>query len=70
MFDKIDELYSKNMETPKDTISPEKYAAQILKAVKKDATYLEPSGATGLTLMTAQHLRGVFNFGISKIFKR
>lgn len=70
MFDKIDELYSKNMETPKDTISPEKYASQILKAVKKDATYLEPSGATGLTLMTAQHLRGVFNFGVSKIFKR
>ncbi len=70
MFDEIDKLYAKNMEVPKDSISPEKYAGQILNAVKKDWTYLEPSGATGVTLAAAQHFRGLFNFGVSKLFKR
>lgn len=70
MFDEIDKLYAKNMEVPKDSISPEKYAAKILNAVKKDWTYLEPSGATGATLALAQHFRGAFNFGVSKLFKR
>lgn len=70
MFDQINQLYSNNIRTPDQTISAEKYATQILKAVQKDATYLEPSGATGLTLMTAQHMRGLFNFGVSKLFKR
>ena len=70
MFDQIDVLYSKNMEVPKDSISPEKYALQILNAVKKDQKYLEPSGATAFGLMTAKHFSGLFNFGVSRVFKR
>ncbi len=70
MFDEIDKLYSKNLEVPKDSISPEKYAAKIINAVKKDWTYLEPSGSTAVGLKTALHFRGLFNFGVSKIFKR
>lgn len=70
MFDKIDELYSKNFETPKDTISPEEYALKILAAVKSDQPYLEPTGTTGFALIIAQHFRGFFNWAANKRFHR
>lgn len=70
MFDKIDELYSKNFETPKDTISPEQYALQILDAVKSDQAYLEPTGTTGFALKIAQHFRGFFSWAAGKRFHR
>jgi uncharacterized protein len=70
MFDKIDDLYSKNLETPKDSISPSDYAAKILLAVKNDSVYLEPDGATGLAFSLAQNFKGVFNWAIAKRFKR
>lgn len=70
MFDKIDDLYSKNFETPKDSISPEAYAQKILNAVKNDDLYLEPSGATGLAFNVAQNFKSVFNWAVAKRFKR
>jgi short-subunit dehydrogenase len=70
MFDEIDVLYSKNIEVPKDHISPEDYAKKILNAVKKDQSYLEPTGATGAAFTLAKHFRSVFNLGVSKAFKR
>ncbi|MFZ3230528.1 MAG: SDR family NAD(P)-dependent oxidoreductase [Pseudobdellovibrio sp.] len=70
MFDEIDVLYSKNIEVPKDYILPEEYAAKILNAVQKDWTYLEPTGATGAAFAMAKYARGVFNWGVSKGFKR
>lgn len=70
MFDKIDELYSKNFETPKDSISPEDYAAKILKAVKKDQVYLQPDGATGVAFRVAQNFKSLFNSAIAKRFRR
>jgi uncharacterized protein len=70
MFDKIDELYSKNIETPKDSISPEEYALQILNAVKSDQVYLEPTGTTGFALKIAQHYRTFFNWAAGKRFHR
>ena len=70
MFDKIEVLYGKNFKTPKDSISPEEYAAKILKAVKSDAVYLEPYGATGLAFTIAQNFKGLFNWVIAKQFTR
>lgn len=70
MFDKIDDLYSKNFETPKDSISPEVYAQQILKAVKSDQVYLEPKGATGVAFRVAKNFTGLFNLAIGSRFKR
>lgn len=70
MFDKIDDLYSKNFETPKDSISPEVYAQDILKAVKSDQVYLEPKGATGFAFMVAQNFKSLFNWAAAQRFKR
>jgi short-subunit dehydrogenase len=70
MFDKIDELYSKNLETPKDTISPEDYAKEILKAVKSDQVYLEPKGVTWLAFKTAQNFKSLFDWAVAKRFQR
>lgn len=70
MFDQIDKLYSKNIDVVNESISPEEYAKKILKAVKKDWTYLEPQGATGFAFQVAQHAKGLFNWGVSQKFKR
>jgi uncharacterized protein len=70
MFDKIDELYSKNFETPKDSISPEMYAQKILKAVKNDQVYLQPDGATGVAFRVAQNFKSLFNKAVSTRFRR
>lgn len=70
MFDQIDVLYSKNIETPKDTISPEEYALKILEAVKSDQVYLEPTGTTGVAFKVAQHFRSLFNWAASQRFHR
>jgi short-subunit dehydrogenase len=70
MFDKIDDLYSKNFKTPKDSISPEVYAKMIVKAVKNDSVYLEPSGLTGIGFTIAQNFKSIFNGIVSTQFKR
>ncbi|MBC7420485.1 MAG: SDR family NAD(P)-dependent oxidoreductase [Bdellovibrio sp.] len=70
MFDQIDELYSKNIDVVNDSISPQEYAQKILNAVKKDWTYLEPKGATGIAFQMAQHFKGIFNWGVGQKFKR
>lgn len=70
MFDKIDQLYSKNFETPKDSMSPDEYAVEILDAVKNDVVYLEPEGATGVAFRVARNFTSVFNWAIAKRFKR
>ncbi len=70
MFDQIDELYSKNIDVVNDSIPPAEYAAKILNAVKKDWTYLEPKGATGIAFQVAQHFKGLFNWGVGQKFKR
>jgi uncharacterized protein len=70
MFDKIDELYSKNIDVVSDYIAPEVYAQKIVNAVKKDLVYLEPVGATGIAFQVAQHFKGVFNWGVKQKFKR
>lgn len=70
MFDKIDELYSKNFETPKDSISTADYAKEIISAVKNDDIYLEPKGATGLAFKVAQNFKTLFDWAAAKKFKR
>jgi len=69
MFDQIDDLYSKNMKVPQDSISPESYAKKIVQAVENRQNYLEPTGATGIAFFTATHFKSVFNWGLSKAFK-
>lgn len=70
MFDKIEDLYSKNFETPKDSISPEAYALKIIKAVKSDQVYLQPDGATGFAFQFSQYAKGIFNYAVAKRFNR
>lgn len=70
MFDKIEDLYSKNLETPKDSMSPEAYAFRIMQAVSNDNTYLEPQGATGFAFFVATHFKKFFARIISGRFSR
>jgi short-subunit dehydrogenase len=69
MFDEIDKLYSKNIEVPKDSISPDDYALKIIAAIESDQKYLEPSGTTGIAFRTATHVKSLFNWGVGKAFK-
>lgn len=70
MFDQIDEKYSKNLETPKDSISPQKYAKQIINAIENNQTTLEPKGLTAIGLSTAKHFSGIFNWAVQTKFNR
>lgn len=70
MFDKIDDLYSKNLEQKLDSISPEEYAVKILNAVKDDKVYLKPDGLTGVGFRMAKNFTSLFNYAISKRFHR
>ena len=69
MFDEIDKLYSKNIEVPKDSISPDEYALKIISAIESDQNYLQPTGTTGLAFRTATHAKSIFNWGVAKAFK-
>ncbi len=69
MFDEIDKLYSKNIEVPKESISPDEYALKIISAIESDQTQLTPTGMTGIGFQAATHFKGLFNFGVSKAFK-
>jgi len=70
MFDQITDLYSKNLEVPKDSISPDDYAMKIIDAIKTDQPVLWPEGKTAAGLFLAQHFRSVFNWGTRKVFNR
>jgi len=70
MFDKIDDLYSKNLEQKLDSISPEEYAVKIIDAVKDDSVYLEPKGLTGIGFKMAKNFTSLFNYAVSKRFHR
>ncbi len=70
MFDEIDVKYSKNLETPKDSISTDDYALQIQAAIEDDREFLYPKGATALGLWTARHLPGMFQKAVSSRFTR
>ncbi len=70
MFDKIEDLYGKNIETPKDTIPPEKYAEMIREAIVENLEVLNPSGLTGAALQVARYLPSVFERAVGFKFKR
>lgn len=70
MFDDIAERYGKNLEVPKDFITAEHYAKQILKAIETDQTILWPSGKTWFGLKTAQYFPQLFKMAAFKQFHR
>jgi short-subunit dehydrogenase len=70
MFDQIEPLYGQNIEVPKDTITPDRYAEMIREAVVEDLPLLSPTGATGLGVALARHLPQLFDFAVSFKFKR
>jgi short-subunit dehydrogenase len=71
MHDEIETLYGKNFELPQDhPLSPLKYAQMIREAVIEDLEVLEPSGMTGLGLKVAKYVPQLFNFEVSRRFKR
>ncbi len=69
MFDQITDLYSKNINVPKGSISTDDYALKIISAIESDQTQLTPRGLTGLGFWAATHTKSLFNFGVSKAFK-
>lgn len=70
MFDEIDAKYSKNLEVPKDSISPEAYAQKIKSAIEKDQRYLLPDGNTAIGLWVARYLNPLFRSAVQKKFNR
>ena len=70
MFDEIETKYSKNFEIPKDSISPEKYAGKIRRAIESDDRYLFPDGATSVGLWLARFFNPLFRLAIKKKFHR
>lgn len=70
MFDKIEDLYGKNIEVPQDYISPEKYAEMIREAIVENLEVLNPSGMTGAMLQVAKHLPSLFERAVRFKFKR
>jgi uncharacterized protein len=70
MFDKIEDLYGKNIATPKDTISTEKYAEMIREAIVENLDILNPSGLTGAAVQVAKYLPVLFEKAVSFKFKR
>ena len=69
MFDQINDLYSKNMKVPDQTISTEQYVSQIVKAIEENKSNLYPTGATGVAFWAATYAKTLFNFGLNQAFK-
>lgn len=70
MFDDISVKYGKNLEVPKDHISPTQYAAMIREAILNDVAVLSPSGLTAVGLSVAKYVPRVFEFAVTKRFQR
>lgn len=70
MFDAIEDKYSKNIETPKDAISPGQYAKIIREAILHDIEVFEPGGLTGFGLKMVKYARSVFEREVLRRFKR
>lgn len=70
MFDEIEMKYGKNLETPKDTISPAAYAEQIASAIEADQSQLYPGGSTAWGLWVARYLGPLFRRAVKERFKR
>lgn len=70
MFDEIETMYAKNIETPKDSISTAEYAQQVITAIKQDQEILTPTGATFWGLMIAKYIPALFNTAVRKRFRR
>lgn len=70
MFDKVIDVFSKNIEVPGDTISPSQYAKMIREAILHDLEVLEPSGLTGWALKAAKFAKPLFDFEVKRRFHR
>ena len=70
MFHEIETKYGKNLEVPKDFISPATYAEQVCHAIEADRTQLAPGGATGMGLRIARHLPKLFRRIAASGFRR
>lgn len=72
MFDDIPKKYGKNLDLSflEQSMTAKEYARRIREAILEDVETLKPSGATGVGLLLAQHLPGVFDKIIGQKFKR
>lgn len=70
MFDDIALKYGKNLETPKDAVSPEKYAVDVCNAIEADKRVLLPKNATRIGLILATYVPGLFNRAVATRFHR
>lgn len=70
MFDQIDEMYSKNVKVPTDSMPPAVYALKIIAAIESGQRTLKPEGTTGFGFQLAWHLRPLFNAITQKAFHR
>lgn len=70
LYDDLEKACDKNFKSPIDPISPIKYVQMIREAILQDLKILEPSGYTGLGLQISKHLKPLYNFEISRRFRR
>jgi short-subunit dehydrogenase len=70
MFDKVVDVFSKNIEVPNETISPVQYVKMIREAILHDLDMLEPSGMTGWALKAAKFAKPLFDMEVSRRFHR
>jgi short-subunit dehydrogenase len=71
MFDKIPKLYGDYMDVSNlSSISPEKYALLVAKAIEDDKLEYWPKGSVAVALFLSQHFQTLFRFLASLSFKR
>lgn len=70
MFDEIDIKYSKNLETPKDSMPAEVYAERVCDAIESGQKYLWPTGVSAIGLFLVKYFPRVFYYVVSKKFRR
>lgn len=71
MYDEIATLYGDHMDLSQlSSIPPEVYAQKVIKAIRKDKLFYEPSGSVGMALWLARHTPAVFRKLGTMGFKR
>lgn len=71
MYDEIANLYGEHMDLSQlSSISPEEYAKKVIRAIRKDKLFYEPSGSVGFALFLARYMPPAFRKLGTMGFKR
>ncbi len=70
LYDNLEKSCEKNIKFPGEAISPIKYIEIVREAILQDLKRLEPSGLPGLGLKIVKFVKPIFDFEISRRFRR